>query len=220
MTNRDDPGTRPSWTGTRIAVGVVSLAALLGTGAYVITDRLTPHRDTVTDVGALAPAPAPGHTSTTTASPAPASALGSAASISPEVAAEIKKAREKAAKDGVPLIRPKPAQSTRAVTGLMRTTKGTLNEGGIVRVVSARSDLTGQQELAWVAGGVTTYGGAECSQTFRFSSSPAPVKRPNLLLCWRTSAKKSVVAIVVDPKGKPSKAKAVDLLEKKWRSME
>jgi hypothetical protein len=38
-------------------------------------------------------------------------------------------------------------------------------------------------------------------------------------MCWRTTATKSVVAIVVDPKGKPSRDKALAAIEQKWRSM-
>ena len=47
------------------------------------------------------------------------------------------------------------------------------------------------------------------TQTFRLFNDPAPEEKPNLLLCWRTSPHKSVVAVIVDPKGHPSTSKAL-----------
>ncbi|MDI6101619.1 hypothetical protein QLQ12_23645 [Actinoplanes sp. NEAU-A12] len=131
----------------------------------------------------------------------------------------IKEARRKMAEDGVKRMPALPQKAIPPDADFQRTTKGSLKEGGILRLLTARSDLTGQQELAGVAGGVTKYRNVPCSQTFKFSTNPAPRKRPNLLMCWRTTPKKSVVAIVVDPGGNPSREKAVRALEKKWRAM-
>ena len=123
------------------------------------------------------------------------------------------------AEDGVKVSRPREPQATTAVSDLHQTDTGSLQKGGTVRIVSAKGDLTGQRELSWVAGGISKYQGADCSQTFRFSSNPKPTVKPNLLMCWRTSAEKSVVAVVVDANGKPSKEKAVSALEQRWQSM-
>jgi hypothetical protein len=211
------------WGGrrTKIALGVVGLAAVLGAGAYTITDRLTGPRGETTHNGALVRQPLPiDPASKAVTQSASSSASASATSLDPHVVASIKAARDKMVKDGVKVTRPLPTQSTGSpVVGLARSDDGSLKAGGIVRVVTARSDLTGREELGWVAGGVTSYGDNKCSQTFRLFNSPRPAKKPNLLMCWRTSAKKSVVAVVVDPKGKPSRAKALDVLERKWREM-
>ena len=235
MTIRDDQGdagySTPPSTGAghpgrrraKVVVGVVGLAAVLGGGAYAITDKLTDHRAAPAEVGtlsaqqgqagnpnALAPSGSPG-------TPSPAA---SASADSPEVVASINAARDDAAKDGVKLTRPPPMRATAPVVGIARTTSGSLKAGGVVRLVSARSDLTGQQELAWVAGsGITTYGADHCTQTFRFTADPTTVTRPNMLLCWRTNPNKSVVAIIVDPKGHPSRSAALKKLDAKWRSM-
>jgi hypothetical protein len=236
MTNPDNPGAgelreagQSSWTRTRIAVGVAGLAALLGTGAYVITDHVTDRSAATTDVGALA-RQAPG-SSAASGSTGPAtgasgggpSASQSQASVRPsipaEVVAKIQEAREKMARDGVKVDRPVVPRATMAASDVESSTTGSLKEGGILRLVTARGDLTGERELAYVAGGVERHRGVPCSQTFKFSTNPTPAKRVNLLMCWRTSAKKSVVAMVVDPEGHPSPDKAVDALEKKWRSM-
>jgi hypothetical protein len=208
----------------RIVIGAAAVAAAaLGVSAFLIADQPTKKQpSTTTLIRASAPALADGVAN------ADALASGSVAarprvsesspSMSDEVRKQIMSARAKAAKDGVKVTRPLP-QPRRPVVGLTRTTVGTLDTGGIVRLVTAQSDLTGQEELSWVAGGVSRYRDASCSQTFRFSPNTKPAKRPNMLLCWRTSAKKSVVAIEVAPRGTPSKPKAIAELDKKWRDM-
>jgi hypothetical protein len=110
-------------------------------------------------------------------------------------------------------------QNASVLDSVEQTQRGTLKSGGTIRVVSARGDLTGQRELRWVAGGVEPYRNAKCTQRFQLGNNPKPARKANLLLCWRTSAEKSVITILVDPDGKPSKAKAVRELDKKWRAM-
>jgi hypothetical protein len=232
------PDGRPARRNARIALGAAGLAVVLGGGAYAITDQLTQDHGTPSDVAALAPAStstppdatadevspqALGSSPAADSRPAAPSAARTASptpSLPASVAAKIREAREDMAKHGVKVVHPPAVQAGVApIMGLSRTTVGSLAKGGIVRVVSARSDLTGQQELAWVAGGVTDFGDAKCSQTFKLYNDPAPQKKANLLLCWRTSATKSVVAVVVDPKGNPSRPTARTELRKKWQSM-
>jgi hypothetical protein len=205
----------------RVAAGTAGLAMLLGAGACG-GESAAEH-----DAAALAPvsppvssAPVPSSPTSASASPSPAPPSASPApSLPAKVAASIRAARERMAKDGVKVVRPLPARSQVAAEDLQRSTTGTLNSGGIVRVVTAHSDLTGQQELGWVAGGISRYGNDECTQTIKTFSKPTPTFKPNLLICWRVSATKSVVAIVVDPKGHPSRPKALATLDRKWRSM-
>jgi hypothetical protein len=230
---------RPALRRARIAAGAAGLAVVLGVGAYTITDKLTENNGTPSDVAGRAPASTSAQAdaradevspeplvSPLTAGASPSSGPSFARTASPtpslpaSVAAEIRAAREDMAKHGVSVKHPPAEQPTVApVVGLSRTTTGSLAKGGIVRVVSARSDLTGQQELAWVAGGVSDFGDDKCSQTFKLDNDPEPQEKPNLLLCWRTSAKKSVVAVVVDPKGHPSRPEALTELHKKWQSL-
>ncbi len=131
----------------------------------------------------------------------------------------IEAARERMRKDGVEVQRALTPTVPQTAEEIDMTTRGSLKSGGIVRVLAAREDLTGQRELAYVAGGVRKYRNVPCSQTFKFSTNPKPARKDNLLMCWRTTATKSVVAIVVDPKGKPSRDKALAAIEQKWRSM-
>jgi hypothetical protein len=122
-------------------------------------------------------------------------------------------------KEGVEVKRPVTPQVAQTASNIEVITMGSLKEGGIVRIMSAREDLTGQRELAYVAGGVENFRGVPCSQTFQFTTQARPAKKDNLLMCWHTTAEKSVVAIVVDSKGHPSRDKAVAAIERKWRSM-
>ncbi len=114
-----------------------------------------------------------------------------------------------------PMIGPKQS----VLDSVEQTEQGSFKSGGTLRVVSARGNLSGQRELKWVAGGVEPYRNASCTQRFRLGNEEKPARKANLLLCWRTGAEKSVIAVLVDPNGKPSKAKAVRALDKKWRSM-
>lgn len=194
--------------------GMLGLAALLGAcGSGGKTE------ETTSDVRAVAPQ-ASGEPTGSRPSPPVPSGPSATPSIDPETRRKVDEARREMAEDGVPVQRPAtPRKTVTAAASIKRDTVGSLKEGGIVRIVSARGDLTGQSELGWVAGGFAKHRNVACSQTFKFASSPKPARKPNLLLCWRTSAKKSVVAVVVDPQGHPSKDKAVDALERKWRSM-
>ncbi|MEU4163756.1 hypothetical protein [Actinoplanes sp. NPDC026670] len=224
------PLSRSRWGRGRIAAGTAGLAALLGVGAYVITGQIVADDEqtqVAQEIRRIGPAGTGSATPSASSAPqASESATGTSASptasptpVPSEVVEEIKEARRKMAAEGVPVkppVKPKVAQATADVD---ISDKGTLKEGGIVRIMSSRSDLTGQRELAYVAGGIFKYRKASCSQTFQFSTNPSPAKRDNLLMCWRTSDDKSVVAMVVDPKGHPSREKALDALEKKWRDM-
>jgi hypothetical protein len=217
----------------RLAVGTAGLAALLGAGAYLVTDRLVNETEQTAaqDVTVIAPADpaaapaAPASSGASPAAPIPESSAAptpqaSGSPLSDETVTEILKAREKMEKEGVEVKRPLKKGGAAQAASVEATTEGSLSTGGIVRMVTAKEDLTGQRELAWVSGGIAKYRGVPCSQTVRFSPDSPPEKKDNLLICWRTSAAKSVISIVVDPDGKPSRAKAVTALEKEWRSME
>jgi hypothetical protein len=130
-------------------------------------------------------------------------------------------ARRAAAKDGVKVQRPLPATTAAAAASdLTVTDSGSLRaDRGTLRVVSARGDLTGYKELAWVADDGDPVGPARCSQTFRFANNAKPARKPNLLVCWRTSAAKSVYTVMVDLDGHPSEQDSVAALAKRWAAM-
>ena len=226
---------RPWWRGRRAAVGAVGLIALLGGGSYVLTTQLskpaTVQKPETGAVGAVVPVPANSgdasspRSSTSVGPSAPTTASGSpkpskasvpdpVASASAKVEREIKKARAAAAEDGYPVIRPLPASTARPAPGQRETQKR--DKQGSVRVITAKGDLTGQRELRWVADKGTPAGTARCSRKIRLSNEQAAAVVPNMLMCWRTSAAKSVVVINVRYREKPTTAATVAILDNEW----
>ncbi|MEV4348693.1 hypothetical protein AB0J83_29905 [Actinoplanes sp. NPDC049596] len=217
-------------------VGVAGLA-VLGAGAYFVTTQVTGQTTETRDAGALAPI-----TSAATSAPASASAspepTAEADAVTPtkgavkqstsptpspspsrsmSVEQEIKEAREKAAKDGYNVKRPvTPAPN--AATGPV-TEHNENRKNGTFRVVTARHDLSGQRELLWVANGGESVGSADCTQTFKFSNNDKPQVKKNMLVCWRTSASRSVVTVMVDYNGNPSKTDSVKAIDREWAKL-
>jgi hypothetical protein len=140
-----------------------------------------------------------------------------AARSSVAVSQEIKEARAKAAKDGVPLMRARTAAPDVPSGPVSERTEPRKN--GVLRIVTAKFDLRGQRELLWPANGGKPVGDAECTQTFRFSNEAKASTKRNLLLCWRTSATKSVVTALVDRSGKPSAAESVGIIDREWAKL-
>ncbi|MBO3742113.1 hypothetical protein [Actinoplanes flavus] len=232
---------RPGQRRALAVAGVAGLAAVLGGAAYVTTSAIV-SRDSATTTDEAAPAPPvipatglpsapkevePAAPATTTreareSKPSPTIPTTDVTGkpLSEEVRKRIREARRKMAEDGVAVQHPVTAKAVAPLRDVQSTTEGSFAEGGMIRLLSARGDLTGQRELSGVAGGIEKYGNVSCSQTFKFATSPRPEKKPNLLMCWRATPDKSVAAIMVDPKGNPSRAKAVAAIQKKWKTMD
>jgi hypothetical protein len=87
-----------------------------------------------------------------------------------------------------------------------------------MRVVSAKADLTGQRELGWAADDGHEVGAAHCTQNFKIGDTE-PRVRPTMVICWRTSAEKSVFTVAVDIDGKPSEKDSVATLNRVWSKM-
>ncbi|MFI1994351.1 hypothetical protein [Actinoplanes sp. NPDC020271] len=132
-------------------------------------------------------------------------------------------ARKAAAKDGVKITHPLPEQNDparlSAVAGAKEVTVGSAKKGQTMRIITAHGDLTGQRELAWVAGGITKHGDTECTQKFKFYNEATPKTRDNLLVCWRTSTKRSVITVVAKIDGHPPVAKSLEVIEREWRKL-
>jgi hypothetical protein len=97
---------------------------------------------------------------------------------------------------------------------------GTLsNDQRTMKVVSAHGDLTGQRELAWAADAGHAVGEARCTQNLRLDAQSKAGVRPGMLLCWRTSATKSVYTLAVDVVQKPSEQASVARLNATWTAM-
>jgi hypothetical protein len=87
---------------------------------------------------------------------------------------------------------------------------------GSVRIVTARFDLAGQRELGWAGDRGRPIGDVRCTQRLHFSENATPTAQPNLLLCWRTSAARSVVTLLADYGGHPSVDDSVDIIDREW----
>jgi hypothetical protein len=99
------------------------------------------------------------------------------------------------------------------------TTGGGPGDSRTFKVVSARKDLTGQREMVWAADAGKPVGKARCTQNFKFGPNSRTGIRNTLLLCWRTSAQRSVYTIAVDMNGIPSRQLSVAELNRVWDSL-
>jgi hypothetical protein len=122
--------------------------------------------------------------------------------------------RSTAAKKGPGVLRPLPSPADVAAADVTVTTSA--QDGGTIKVVSARQDLTGYRELGWVADRGDEVGTARCSDTIRLSPDAAATEHPTLLICWRTSAQKSVYSMAVKTGGRPSAKASVAAIDAQW----
>src|SRR4029453_2428523 len=137
-------------------------------------------------------------------------------------AQRISDARAAASKAPSQVRRPLPPANGGAVAAadaVTVTNTGSLQDGGTMRVVSAKQDLTGQRELKWAADDGEAVGQARCTQTFVFSSGSPAKERPTMLLCWRPSTERSVITVAVSSSGRPSKATSVATLNTQWAKL-
>jgi len=216
----------------RAVAGVAGLAAVLGAGAFAVTTMIdNAHRTETGEVGALAPAQpvestdarrsaGVGSPADSTPSATPSGAATSKAKTAARRAAEARAANEKAGTEIRPPVPPKRDVKPVAAKDLKVKTTGTVEEDRkMLRVVSAREDLSGQHELGWVADNGEVVGNARCSQNFRFAGGTPIKEKPSLLVCWRLSKKKSVYTVAVKIGGRPSKAQSVAAIDKAWAKL-
>lgn len=220
----DAGGARRSRRRTQAVVGVAGLAAVLGGGAFVVTEAVTARTDRIASGPAIPPTVVsrPPATSGTPSSGGWSRAARSAAAAaqSPARAANIDAVRGSAARARDNVKRAPAPQTLNALTAPVTVTQtGSLKKGAILRVVSARQDLTGLKELAWAADQGAPVGDARCTQRFRFVAGAPPAEKPSLLLCWRTSATKSVYTVAVAATGRPPAATSVAAIDARWTTL-
>jgi len=201
------------WTRRRkqVATTAVGLTALVGVGAYVITAQAVgEHHTTTAQETAATPMGQGKGEADPEADPTPSRSM--------TVDERIKAARSAAAKDGHPVQRAlTPAPGVRAASDVVERNEKV--ENGSMRIVTARSDLTGQRELLWAADQGKRVGEARCTQNFKFANNQTPAIRQNMLLCWRTSAKRSVATVLIDYGGHPSTAKSRSIIDREWAKL-
>jgi hypothetical protein len=211
---------------TKALVGIACLA-VLGGGAFLITDEVSgDHATTVTTgSGTLEPS-ATSTTAPKIADPsdgAPLPSTTSAPAREKSLGERLATARSANARAGTEVRRPLPPQNGTAMVAadeLTVTKSGSLvKDGATLQVVSARHDLTGQRELSWAADDGRAVDKVRCTQNFRFSAGTPAVEKPMLLLCWRVSAARSVYTIAVTVKGRPSTAVSAAAINRRWAKL-
>ena len=223
----------------RIAVGVVGAVAALGVGAYAITSHVVGQDSTaIRDTEAPAPMVSAGPTLSSAAvasgSPsvsAPGSlSVGASASsaakpskavsrapLGPAVQKQIDEARA-AAKARRQVTKPLPPPR-KVVPDSAVSTRIMQTKASYLRITTARADLKNQKDQRMAADEGTKTGNVNCTQRFHFASNAKPRVIPNMMICWRVSASRSVVTLGVTYKGKPSMSTYADVIAREWAKL-
>ncbi|GIF03683.1 hypothetical protein [Actinoplanes siamensis] len=219
-----DPAHRPR----RAILGIAGLASVLGAGACQTSGPTTgPGPAPATSAAAQqAPGraqgvPAPG----TSVAPqqAPGRQLGPvvpAPGASRSTAERLAEARGANRRLGTTVRRPREKAPVDVdPSKVRRVERGSVQKDRrLTRVVSSRQDLSGYAELAWIADEGEPYGNARCSRNIQMSDAP-PRERPTLMMCWRLTPDKSVYAITVDLRRRPTARDTVAALDREWARM-
>jgi hypothetical protein len=217
----DSSVARRSRRREKVVIGTVGLLSIFG-ASVLATQQVLDARDSVPSAangseGAppVSPGPSGNAKNGTAVLPAPSSAAPRSRTSPERIAA----ARSAAANATSRVRRPLPQQfGAAAEVGDVTTTTRKQN-GETLKVVSARRDLTGYRELGWAADQGQKVGSADCTQNIRLSAD-VPVRHlPTLLLCWHTSATKSVYTVAVKIGGQPSTRASVAEIDKVWSSL-
>ncbi len=97
---------------------------------------------------------------------------------------------------------------------------GSGGTGKSIRVVAARTDLTGKLEQAWAVGTGDQIGAVSCTHNTRLTPTSSAHERPTVLICWRTTTNLSAYALVIDPKAKTPvpNAEGAAAVDAAWRA--
>ena len=221
----------------KAAAVVAALVVLLGGGAYAATTWMTGRDATVTGNAAAVDPPSAGPSARPSAGPSTGPSTGPSAGPRPgPVPATRSGVRRSSRPSPTPtaddeavaamlvgrLMEP-PASSSPgglAVAGDALSVRSEVGrEGTAIRVVSARADLTARRRVLGAADSGEQAGAARCTRNFRLAGEPESRIRPGVLLCWRTSAAKSVVTVATNARGRPSAASSVAVIDREWTDL-
>jgi hypothetical protein len=213
----------------RIAVaGVTGVALTLGAASYITTDTVLDRRAAVPEPVSLAPPAVSLAPPASTVEPTPHSAAVSAsisastsASGMPDDTSEPDKTRTRHQDTAQPDDNPHPTTKKQgkeaSVADIPVETATEKLPNGTVQIMSGDQDLTGVGHLRWAGDEGRPIGSARCTQNFRFDPAKGPRRQPTMLLCWRITNKRSVMAMAyVRQNETPSTDSTVRLLEKHW----
>lgn len=92
---------------------------------------------------------------------------------------------------------------------------GTAADRRYVRLVAARTDLTGKLELGWAADAGTVHGDYRCTQDVA-PPGGTPGVRKTVLLCWRATPGLSVYSLAIDFDAAPRPEAVLPALQQLW----
>ncbi|MCU7725488.1 hypothetical protein ODJ79_17310 [Actinoplanes sp. KI2] len=193
-----------------VTAAVVGLAVVAG-GAFLLLGNR--HQDVTT--GALEPSASPtAHASAAAVSDGPQPGGKSAAA--PRAAGTASRTTGSPAKPPSAESRSSRTPDTASAEGVSSRT--VLLPTGNVHLTWAKANLLGQQEQNLAADNGKPVGGARCTQKLKVVGG-TPKDIPNMILCWRTSAARSVLAFQVVTSGAPSAATNVKILNEQWAKL-
>lgn len=96
---------------------------------------------------------------------------------------------------------------------------GTPGTHRTMRLVAARTDLSGTLEMIWAADAGHAVGADHCTQNVRLVPQGQARVRPTIMLCWRTSATLSAYVLVIDPRATLTDADAAPALDQVWSAI-
>ncbi|MDI6101616.1 hypothetical protein QLQ12_23630 [Actinoplanes sp. NEAU-A12] len=222
-------GPLPHRRRTGLIAGVAGAALTLGAVSYLITGALLGGDHTQREATALT-SPAPTTASSPDMPPADSSPTSPASTPSelPSPAEPSESARREAraagsahktddekAREKRPETRKNDRQVTAAEAPVNIVTAKSSN--ATVQIMSADHDLTGTGQLRFKGDDGSPVGDASCTRKFRFHLEKPAREQPTMLLCWRTSADRSVVALAFARRDeKPSPGETVRILDEHW----
>ncbi|GIF13038.1 hypothetical protein [Actinoplanes teichomyceticus] len=221
---------RRSMRRKQAVVGVTGAAAVLAGAGFLVGQLMESEQETLPEPAALPPlttaatggsegtrrsaVPVTRHAFRTTRPAAPARRTPSPTPEKP--AAEIARS---AAAGGLPLRSAASATADRVRGTVTRRVETFGNQ--TVRVTSAHTDLSGHPELSLAADrGHPVADGVRCTDRVRPSAGASPGTGDRLLLCWRTSAERSVVTMTVATRGAPDETDSVAIIDREWAALE
>ncbi|WP_250033357.1 hypothetical protein [Paractinoplanes maris] len=233
MTVQDENGVYRSLARERrnqrrkqLGVGLAGVAVFAGAGSFVMQSRLidlSRHTETREPL-AVAPRPVPAPSSS---SPSP----------SPSVSSGLAAGPGRVTRDGArQRVSPAPPPSSTAATSVASPSiaaatsasspsmavAASLNRheettrSSRIRVTSAGFDLTGKPELSIVGDPGWEVGAARCTKTVRSATGEQVRVMPSVLVCWRTSPRRSVVTVATAKRGRPSSGESVAVIDREW----
>ncbi|NMO51228.1 hypothetical protein HH310_08515 [Actinoplanes sp. TBRC 11911] len=214
-------------------VAVVGMAAVLGGAGYGVTAwKAARESPIMSDLGALAPTATP---SSESPSPSPAARSAKPAPAPRWTGARLVGVPQKARPSPTPTPagRADDAVAAAQVSRLLQARRpaGTLvaaseaitvateagPDGTTIRIVAARYDLTARGDMLWAADNGQAFADVRCTQNLVIDAK-AQV-RPGMMLCWRASAGRSVVAVATSVYGRPPAASISGAIDRAWRRL-